>query len=163
MALFGIRWVYHHLFRYTRNYRKGAAIANCGALAFLAFILWATLFLRTPGMEHQANLIPLWSWYQGFFLDNDEIRWQIYFNILLFVPYGCLLYLSKPRPMAKILLRGFLLSLVIELCQLVFKLGLFEWDDLLHNSLGCLLGGFAAKIMERVWNLHRLHKTDGRK
>lgn len=134
-----------------------------GVAAYTALILWSTIFLRTPGTEHQANLVPLWSWHQVFFLGNDEIRWQIYFNILLFVPFGCLLYLSKPRPMSKILLRGFSLSLKIELCQLVFKLGLFEWDDLIHNSLGCLLGGFAAKTVERVWNLHRLHKTSGRK
>ena len=38
------------------------------------------------------------------------------------------------------LLAGFLVSVVIELSQLIFKRGLFEWDDMIHNALGCMLG-----------------------
>lgn len=164
LALIGIRWGYRHVWcDKCKPCTCARIMADCGMLVFLALLLWSTLLLRTPGTDHQANLIPLWSWYQGFLQGNDEIRWQIYFNILLFVPFGCLLYLSKQRSMSKILLLGFLLSLIIELCQLVFKLGLFEWDDLIHNSLGCLLGGFTAQKIERVWDLHRLHKTYGRK
>ena len=33
-----------------------------------------------------------------------------------------------------------MLSLVIEACQLVFRLGWFEMDDLLHNVLGTYVG-----------------------
>lgn len=32
------------------------------------------------------------------------------------------------------------LSMSIEVIQLVFRLGLFEWDDMIHNTLGCVLG-----------------------
>ena len=38
------------------------------------------------------------------------------------------------------LLAGFLVSVVIELSQLIFKRGLFEGDDMIHNALGCMLG-----------------------
>lgn len=115
----------------------GYAVTIC-----TAFILWSTLLLRTPGTSHQANLIPLWSWYQGFLQGNDEIRLQIYFNILLFLPFGFFSQLSKARPLGRNILRGFLLSLFIEVCQYIFRLGLFEWDDLIHNTLGCALGRF---------------------
>lgn len=163
VAMIGGSWGYQYFTKIhmRKSTCRGWGVTCCLA-AYIALILWSTICLRTPGTEYQANLSPLWSWYQGFLQGNDEIRWQIYFNILLFVPFGCLLHLRKPRPMSKIFLQGFLLSLIIELCQLVFKLGLFEWDDMLHNSLGCLLGGFAAKVLERVWNIHRLHKTSGR-
>lgn len=133
-----------------------------GTLIFLAIIICSTL-LRTPGTFHQVNLVPLWSWYQGLILSNDEIRWQIYFNILLFMPFGFFLYLSKASPLSRITLRGFLLSLSIEVCQYVFYLGLFEWDDMLHNSLGCLMGAACGKFIKTVWKLHRLHKLHGRK
>lgn len=127
--------------------------------AYITFILWSTLFLRTPGTEHQANLIPLCCWCESFILHSDEIRWQIYFNVLLFVPFGFCIFFSGLRSLRRVLRTGFLLSLFIEVCQYILCLGLFEWDDMLHNSLGCLLGWGVAKTIERVWNLHRLHKT----
>lgn len=133
-----------------RRARMGYAVTIC-----TAFILWSTLFLRTPGTEHQANLSPLWSWHQGFLQGNDEIRWQIYFNILLFVPLGFFSQLSKARPLGRTILRGFLLSLFIEMCQYIFRLGLFEWDDMIHNTLGCVLGCLCAGGVERIWSKMR--------
>ena len=38
------------------------------------------------------------------------------------------------------LLFGVLVSAVIETSQLVFMRGLFEWDDMIHNGLGCMIG-----------------------
>ena len=35
---------------------------------------------------------------------------------------------------------GFLLSAVIETLQFVLCRGLFEFDDMIHNGLGCMLG-----------------------
>lgn len=123
-----------------------------GVVVYTALILWFTIILRIPGTTHQANLLPLWSWYHGFWLGNDEIRWQIYFNILLFVPFGFFLYLSKARALGRNIRRGFLLTLFIEVCQYIFCLGLFEWDDLLHNTLGCALGCLCAAMVQRVWS-----------
>lgn len=39
------------------------------------------------------------------------------------------------------LLFGVLVSAVIETSQLVFMRGLFEWDDMIHNGVGCMIGG----------------------
>ena len=33
-----------------------------------------------------------------------------------------------------------MISAVIETSQLVFMCGLFEWDDMIHNGLGCMVG-----------------------
>ena len=35
---------------------------------------------------------------------------------------------------------GVLISAVIETSQLIFMRGLFEWDDMIHNGLGCMVG-----------------------
>ena len=35
---------------------------------------------------------------------------------------------------------GILMSATIELSQLIFMRGLFEWDDMIHNGLGCMAG-----------------------
>lgn len=45
----------------------------------------------------------------------------------------------------KALITGFLLSLTVELIQLIFRLGLFEFDDMFNNTIGMMLGyGFYA-------------------
>ena len=33
-----------------------------------------------------------------------------------------------------------MISAVIETSQLVFMCGLFDWDDMIHNGLGCMVG-----------------------
>ena len=38
------------------------------------------------------------------------------------------------------LLIGLTISGMIETCQLVFCRGLFEWDDIIHNGFGCMVG-----------------------
>ena len=48
------------------------------------------------------------------------------------------------------LLIGVLLSSVIEITQLVSCRGLFEWDDMLHNGIGCMLGCLLADLVIRV-------------
>lgn len=63
-------------------------------------------------------------------------------NILLFVPYGVLIqmYFKKQRGVVLSLISGFFTSLVIELLQLVTRRGIFQIDDIITNTLGCVIG-----------------------
>lgn len=38
---------------------------------------------------------------------------------------------------------------IIEVCQLIFMRGLFEWDDILHNGLGCMVGCLVVSIFKK--------------
>lgn len=144
-----------------RKGRKNKASEYLQIYAII-FVIWVTLLIRTPVSEHQANLIPLWSWYRGLILNDAGIRNQVYANVVLFVPFGFFSYFSKARPLRFFLLRGFLLSLFIEVCQYFLCLGLFEWDDILHNSLGCLMGAACGKIVKSIGNLQQWHNKRGR-
>ena len=42
---------------------------------------------------------------------------------------------------------GLLLSGTIEVSQYIFRRGLFELDDIIHNSLGCMIGCMAANAV----------------
>jgi len=64
-------------------------------------------------------------------------------NILLFIPLGILLsFFCKDHPSTKkiVLLSAFLLSVCIEVSQFIFRLGVFDVDDILLNFLGAWLG-----------------------
>lgn len=71
-------------------------------------------------------------------------------NILLFVPLGYLVPGIVPNVdrVWKIALIGFGFSLFIEVTQLITHLGWFDTSDLLHNTLGALIGyGIYKKIL----------------
>ena len=130
--------------------------------AYLLLNLYFTLLMREPGEDYPIILTPLRSYFavlgwdiQSFHVVGQLLQgsWEepiafafesligIMQNIILFIPFGFLLCgaTDQPRP-SRILLLGFLLSLSIELCQLFFRLGWFEVDDILHNVLGTYLG-----------------------
>ena len=60
-------------------------------------------------------------------------------NVVLFIPLGVALKWSGVRDMKK---AGFLASLLIEVLQFTFALGTFECDDLIHNTLGAVIGAW---------------------
>ena len=63
-------------------------------------------------------------------------------NCILLFPAGVLLPIIANHKVKWYwaLLFGVLVSAVIEISQLIFMCGLFEWDDMIHNGLGCMMG-----------------------
>lgn len=46
------------------------------------------------------------------------------------------------------------IELFLELCQLIFGVGLFEWDDMIHGSIGAVLGMLLWKQVQK-WMMKR--------
>lgn len=137
--------------------RKRRAYAMRGVITYAILILMITLFSREGTHQRPPELIPLWSWLEVFCHRNWELLHQIFLNVLVFVPLGALLCCCKwIRRKRHCLLTIWLISLVLSACievsQLLFHLGLFEWDDMIHNSLGCFLGGLAVLVIWRKSN-----------
>ncbi len=49
-----------------------------------------------------------------------------------------------------VFLIGFLFSAAIEICQFITCRGYFEWDDMLHNGCGCLIGWWVGGVIEKM-------------
>lgn len=119
--------------------------------AYVVFILMETVIGRKPGIA-RAEFIPFWSY------SYPELRMEIILNYILFIPLGFLLYLCFGErrkhgcvwiATARVVLIGFLLSASIESIQLVFRIGLFEFDDMIGNTIGCLSGAVVGKMVKR--------------
>lgn len=110
-------------------------------LSLIMIILEATVFTRPSTGMHKYELRLFWSWAKVF-KGNYIIAIEIVINILLLVPIGVLIPIvfHKKLEWWKGLIIGLIISCVIEVGQLVFCRGLFEWDDMIHNSVGCMLG-----------------------
>ena len=127
-------------------------------LTFLAIVFGSTVFTRTTAIR-QCELKPFWSWCAVIRYHDRELLKENLLNCLLLVPMGLLLpiiFNHKVR-LNQALLAGFLVSASIELSQLIFKRGLFEWDDMIHNALGCVFGCWVmdwifVKLKNRKWD-----------
>lgn len=94
---------------------------------------YLTLF-RSNNSDHRLMLEPFWSYRKW---SAADVRWQIYMNIFLFIPYGAILKsLCVKHPICVALLT----SIIIELTQYAFALGLCETDDVINNMLGAAIG-----------------------
>ena len=112
--------------------------------AYILFILMETIIGRKTGVG-RVEMVPFWSY------SHPELRMEIVLNYILFIPLGCLLHLCfGERWGLKIVLIGFLLSATVELIQLIFNIGLFEFDDMIGNTIGCLIGAVIGKATREL-------------
>ncbi len=126
---------------YKKRKIKGSQAAAIIIFAvFMTAIFILTVFGRVVGVR-RYQLRFLWS-YERIFAGSKEMLREVILNILMLVPAGALLpaIFNKKQPWYIGLLLGFTASASIELLQLATCTGLFEFDDIFHNSLGCMLG-----------------------
>ena len=105
-------------------------------------ILCTAVIFRDVRVERDCNLIPFASYFHypenSYFIEAAAIN---VLNIIMFIPVGLLLGLGfREMTWKKALLAGLGLSFFIELSQFIFKRGLCEVDDLIHNVAGCAAG-----------------------
>ncbi len=90
--------------------------------------------------EKQFDLMPFWS-YRAIMNGMEQYLAENIMNVVVFVPVGILIGIAmRSRNVWAALLVGAGLSVGIELLQFVFKKGFTEVDDVMHNTLGCLIG-----------------------
>lgn len=145
-------YLYNLLICSVFSSKKIRLSAFCKAqVVYTGFVLLVTLFCRESSLQAVTVPYPLWSWVEVYQRKNVGMLYDILLNILLFIPFGGLLKITFRKIRLSVgWLVGFLFSMAIELCQLMFHLGLFEWDDMLHNSLGCLIGCAVALAVEAI-------------
>ena len=80
-------------------------------------------------------------------------------NVLLFLPIGVLMGLMVTQKSQKwwrgwlvVVTTGIMLSVGIEGLQFVLKRGLCETDDVIHNTVGCLMGMAFIKLLTLATN-----------
>ena len=138
------------LFR-NKRIKASQAITIPVLIAFFLIVLGSTVFGRMPGLR-SYKLMPFWS-YGAIIRGDPGILQEVLLNCVLLFPVGILLPLIFSRPLKwyQGLLFGAIVSGCIELLQLITCRGLFEFDDIIHNSLGCMVGCILCGWMLKVW------------
>lgn len=111
------------------------------------FLFFSEGFGRTGiSVEYRYNLVLFREikrfYLYRYILGNRAFFINVFGNVIAFMPMGFLQPLLSDRQRRKILvvLNCFIVSLLVETIQLVFKIGCFDVDDLFLNTLGGLFG-----------------------
>lgn len=119
-----------------------------GSLAVVWFLIvgYVTLASREPEGQLGVRWIPFYSYYLAFTGINEEMLRSSFMNVVLFYPAGLLAgaaWCFGVKTGKRILLLaavGCGVSVLVEAMQYFYQLGLVEVDDVIHNTLGMVLG-----------------------
>ena len=119
-----------------------------------------------------AQFEVLWS-YKKWITGNSDLGGEIVSNIVMFVPFGFLLSESLSSAYSKpsyfsiriwkrsviVIIAALLFSASIETLQFVLVRGLFEWDDMINNTIGSLIGTGLFIFAERLRGKNIVNRT----
>ena len=122
-------------------------------IEYIFLIYCSTVFFRIVREERKFDYTPFWSY------DRSDLMAENIMNVVVFVPVGLLLGIAfKDIRWWKVLLTGAFISISIEVLQFILKKGFSELDDVMHNTLGCMIGywiyALARYGYERIIRVH---------
>lgn len=133
-------------------------------LFLLYFLIFSEIYGRNQVLEnYHYNLTPFQE-IARFWKYREQLGiWSyinLFGNIIIFVPFGFFEPLAgKRRSFWATLVDGCQMSLFVEVFQLVTKVGRFDVDDLMLNTLGVAIG----YLCFLMWNVIRRRNDAKRK
>lgn len=123
------------------GYKRGFLYSS--RLLFVEYVLLlscSTVLFRLYNENQGHNFHPLWS-YTMIKAGGKDLLAENILNIVAFIPIGLLLGIAfKLTKWYKVLIIGSSISVIVETLQFLLKKGFSEVDDVIHNTLGCLIG-----------------------
>ncbi len=122
----------------------------------LYFLIFSEIYGRSGVMQdYHYNITPFQE-IERFWRYREQLGLMSYINlfgnVLIFMPFGFMEPLaSNKRSFWATLIDGCLVSLAVEIFQFITKVGRFDVDDLMLNTIGVALG----YMCFLVWNAIR--------
>jgi len=162
-----------------KGWKTGIRLTSVLLLVEYVFLIFSsTVIFRSVSATRQYDFHPFWSY------DRPDLLIENIMNVIVFIPVGMILgsllrvkgswskygswfkvngsstsEATKSMTWLIVLLIGCSISVTIEALQFCFMKGFSEVDDVMHNTLGCIVGfmivsGFR-HITAAVNHLHR--------
>ncbi|MBS6642559.1 MAG: VanZ family protein [Clostridiaceae bacterium] len=122
------------------------------------FMFFAESFGRSAQEQTRyAYNLQLFKEIKRFYIYREQLGFKAFFlnifgNVIAFIPFGFFLPVvsRRGRRWYNTFLLAFSLSLCIETTQLIFKVGSFDVDDLLLNTIGGIVGFICYRIIQKA-------------
>ncbi|KFF23085.1 VanZ family protein [Chryseobacterium sp. JM1] len=124
---------------------------------YTLFLLYL-MFLGMGRFQYDDNLITVEPVFSTIEFIHNTISWKdiviiVLGNIVMFIPFGFLGWIFPRLRDLKILMYTFMASIVIvEALQYFTRMGIFEVDDILLNTLGVCLGWLLCGFIEKKFS-----------
>ncbi|MBQ7795038.1 MAG: VanZ family protein [Lachnospiraceae bacterium] len=147
----------------NRHWKQGFVLLVLYLVLLTYFLFFAEEMGRRPDPQagYSYNLI-LFKEIRRFIVHRGVLGYKavalnIVGNVVAFMPFGFILpeVWDQLNRWYTITCLGFIFSLCIELAQLVSRVGSFDVDDLLLNTIGAMVGYFVFVLAKGVWNKYR--------
>ena len=135
------------------NLKQSKRIRIFGKILFVLYIVFIVYFLmfsdwygRTGEMQEYHYNLVLFKEIRRFWNYRDQVGFfamftNLFGNVIIFMPFGFFMPMaSRYRSCFSAVFYSFGLSLCVETFQLLTKVGSFDVDDLLLNTVGGLAG-----------------------
>ena len=133
--------------------KKRTQYCILGKILFVLYIIFVFYFLlisevygRTSEMQEYHYNLVLFQEIKRFWIYREQLGafatvTNLFGNVLIFLPFGFFMPMaSKYRSFLSTSFYSLALSLIVEISQLFMKVGCFDVDDLLLNTIGGMLG-----------------------
>lgn len=129
-----------------KGFKTGFRYSVILLLVEYVFLLFcSTVIFRVACETRKYDFQPFWS-YQAIQDNREDLLAENIMNVVVFIPVGLLLDIAfKQMTWCKALLIGCSISVTIESLQFFLMQGFSEVDDVIHNTLGCILGYILVK------------------
>ena len=125
---------------------------------YIFCVFYITLLNREPTYRRRV-LTPLWEYHKLLHEEGDYWFQQITCNIIMLVPFGAFLgYTFKKMTIIQGAVLGGAFSSCIEITQYFTRRGLLEFDDVLNNTLGAVIGFVFTKLIIAYWEYKQASK-----
>ena len=113
---------------------------------YIFLLFCSTVFFRTTSELRKYDFQPFWS-YKAIQDGREDLLAENIMNVIVFIPIGMILgsLLRVKGSWLVALLIGCSISITVEALQFWFMKGFSEVDDVMHNTLGCILGYILVK------------------
>lgn len=153
------------------NSKKKKRLRLLGKFLFAVYIIFLMYFLIFSDWYGRSGVMEEYHYNLVFF---QEIRrfWEyrellgvwsvvnLLGNVLIFVPLGIFEPMaSYRRSFFGTVFDGFLISMLVEVFQFISKVGRFDVDDLLLNTLGVIFGYLIFLLCNRIRRRHGAKRT----
>ena len=121
---------------------------------YVNYIYAITLGNRTPFERKHFQYAFFWSFHKimtgsRIYLEESLLNLAMLLPIGFLIPY-CAAGIRRTIKFRYVVLIGFLMTFAIETGQLLTKRGVFEFGDILLNTIGCMIGYVTWRLFEQI-------------
>ena len=140
-----------------KGFKTGLRYSAALLLVEYIFLLFcSTVIFRSTGETRQYDFHPFWS-YKAIQEGREDLLAENIMNVVVFIPVGLMLgsflrvkgsstsEATKSMTWLMVAIIGCGISVTIESLQFFFMRGFSEVDDVMHNTMGCVIGWIMVK------------------